>query len=163
MSDLALQWNPALGTGDLALSGLDYVADDGLETAALLSLACDAPAKPGDQLPSAPDDLRGWWADAVPFVDGDQFGSRLWTLARSKNDPNVLALAERIALEALQWMLDDLVAETVTTSASFVDASFKPPASKPAAGLLIAITITRPKSSPRTFRYARLWDAQGAN
>lgn len=152
MSDVALIWDPVTGAGDFEIASGDLIADDGLETAIFLSLFCDAPAKPGDPLPSDPDDVRGWWADAVPWVEGDVFGSRFWLLSRAKSVPTVLADAEAIVREGLQWMIDDSVISALSAAASFM---------KNSAGVLVAITVERPKKSPRTFQYEILWAAEG--
>lgn len=69
----------------------------------------------------------GWWADAYPgpTVEGDRddFGSRLWTLARAGlTQPRVVETADMVR-EALQWMIADELAADVRVSAQRVGAS----------------------------------------
>lgn len=85
---------------------------DPIDGAIVLSLFCDA-----RDAAAGGDEPRGWWGDALN--DGDRWGSRLWTLARrAKNTPETLRLAEDYAHEALQWLLDDGEASTLSITAS---------------------------------------------
>lgn len=157
MSDLALIWSAELGCADLALSGDDFVSDEGLRTAVELSLFTDRRAEPGDVLPDGETDRRGCWADAVADVDGDRMGSRLWLLARAKNTPDVLSRAEEYAREALAWLLADKVASSVTVVAEFLAVGDR---GVPALGL--TVTIQRPSGSPAVFKFGRVWAAEEA-
>lgn len=87
----------------------DFESDEGLETAVLISLFTDRRAKDDDILPDPDsDDKRGWWGDLVsPATEGDQIGSRLWLLERSKTLPSILQKAKQYTKEALQWLIDD--------------------------------------------------------
>lgn len=151
MSDIRLTWDNAKGAADFRTVKNDLEADDGLETAVLLSLYTDRRAEPNDALPDGGTDRRGWWADAVPVVSGDLFGSRLWLLSRSKQTPDVLARAEEYALEALQWLLDDKVVESV----EIVELKF------PKLGQMTGgVRIKRPARDSVTFKFNRTWQAQ---
>lgn len=150
MSDIAIRWDTA--AGDLLVEADDLAVDDGLETAVILSLFCDRRAEPGDQLPSATDDLRGWWGDAVPDVDADRIGSRLWLLSRSTLSEAVVARAEEYAREALAWLLEDKVAEAVDVTAEVVRYGV----------LGLAVSITRPGKDAVSYRYNYNWAAQEA-
>lgn len=151
MSDLALIWEST--SADLAIEANDLGTDDGMETAVLLSLFLDRQAEPGDELPMGETDRRGWWADAVPVVEGDEIGSRLWLLARAKDTATVRVRAEGYAREALEWLVEDRVAERVDVTAS-----------APAPGVLsLSIDIYRPSSAePTRFRFADVWRAMEA-
>jgi phage gp46-like protein len=150
--DIALRWNAAQLAADLAIEANDLVRDGGLETAVLLSLFTDRRAEDGDPLPAAATDRRGWWGDAVPVVAGDRIGSRLWLLARSKETPKALERVEEYAREALQWLLDDRVAERVDVTAEI-----------PRPGMLgLTVQIFRPRADPVTYRFNHAWSAQGA-
>jgi phage gp46-like protein len=128
---------------DYALSGIGLEADDGLETAVILSLFTDRRAESDDVAPDGRDDRRGWWADAWPASEGDRIGSRLWLLHREKQLPIVLARAEEYAREALAWLVEDGVAESVAVSASI-----------PRAGILgLDVSITRPRSPTVQYRF----------
>jgi len=146
MTDLALVWDNARWGGDLAVAGGDFVADDGLRTAVLLSLFLNAPAKPDDVLPAGAD-RQGWWGDALAEVPGDVTGSRLWLLAREKQLSTVLHRARDYAGEALDWLVAQRIAAAVEVSAT-----------NPAPGVLaLAITLTRPSGQREVFDL--LWEA----
>ena len=72
-------------------------------------------AGPDDPLDD--DDRKGWWADCVPTVAGDQIGSRLWLLRRRTLIDDTLRDAREYAEEALRWMTDDEIVTTVTVTA----------------------------------------------
>jgi phage gp46-like protein len=128
----------------------DLETDEGLETAVIISLFTDARAAEGDVLPDGGSDRRGFWGDAVPVVDGDQVGSKLWLLGRAKQTPDVLARAQQYAQESLAWLVEDQVASQVEVTAT-----------TPRPGMLaLEVTIHRPKVSPVTYRYAAAWAAQ---
>lgn len=141
MSDIRTLWN-GLSGGVWALDGASLAADDGLETAVVLSLftdRLDAAAPAGAR--------RGWWGDAVAEVPGDLLGSRLWTLAREKQTPQVLGLAVAYTQEALAWLVDDGVARSVGVSADWV-----------ATGVLgLVVTINRTAKPVVQFRFERFW------
>ncbi|MDE1905021.1 MAG: phage GP46 family protein [Rhodospirillales bacterium] len=145
---MALVWNTGAGEADLAIAAADLATDDGLETAVILSLFCDAPAQPGDAIPDGSGDRRGWWGDLpVSGADSggtaDHVGSRLWLLERALQVPDTLRRAEVYAREALQWMIDDGVAGSVVASASF-----------PALGqMALSVTIGQ-EGSAAVFDYA---------
>lgn len=152
MSDLALLWSDTDVAADFAIEENDLAADDGLETAVLLSLFTDRRAESGDILPDAEVDRRGWWGDAFPTVDGDRIGSRLWLLGRSKETADVVARAEEYAREALAWLVEDKVAESVVVTASVVSRGV----------LGLSVEIARPAVDPAKFQFDYTWAAQEA-
>ncbi len=95
---------------DMRLEGVDVIRDAGFETSVLISLLTDARAGVEDVLPHGGDDLRGWWADE--FLESP-FPSKLWLLSRSKMTPQVLADGKQYAEQALEWMIEDGIAESV--------------------------------------------------
>lgn len=125
MADIALIWDPANGRADFAVVDGDLAMDEGLGTAVIISLFCDRVAESGDVIPDGSDDPRGWWGDTplpnqTDLPGGiDLTGSRLWLLARSLQVTETLRKAESYAREALQWMIDDGIAGSVTASAVF--------------------------------------------
>lgn len=150
MSDLALRWDGH--AADLAVEADDLVRDDGLETAVILSLYTDRRADDGDVLPDGGTDRRGWWGDAVPPVEGDRIGSRLWLLSREKEADQALRRAEEYAREALQWLVDDRVAERVEVAAEIPESG----------RLALNVVIHRPKAEPVRYRFDHIWAAQRA-
>lgn len=117
---IALDWGPRL-TPDLALTeGGALARDDGLRTAVLLSLFCDARAAPDDPVPDPLNpDRRGWIGDVLAPVDGDRWGSRLWLLAREKQTEATRRRAELYAREALAWLVEDGLAARVEVEAAW--------------------------------------------
>jgi phage gp46-like protein len=153
MSDIALQWSEIEHAADVAIELNDLVQDGGLETAVMLSLFTDRQAEVGDVLPDGETDRRGWWADAAPVVEGDRIGSRLWLLAREVESQAVLDRAVTYAREALQWLLDDKVAERVEVTAEI-----------PRRGMLgLVVEIFRPQQDVVRYRFRHVWTAQEAN
>jgi phage gp46-like protein len=150
VSDIALKWDGE--SADLAIDANDLVSEDGLETAVLISLFTDRRAEPGDILPDAETDRRGWWGDAIPAAPGDTIGSRLWLLAREKDQQRVRTRAEEYAREALRWLIDDLVASRVDVTTEIISRGV----------LALGIQIQRPKVDPVSYRYNYAWAAQAA-
>ncbi len=137
-------------TGDWLLAGPSLAQDDGLETAVIISLFSDRRAKPSDKLPGAPDDRRGWWGDSFPAVRGDRIGSRLWLLHRSKQLPEVVALARDYARESLRWLVDDGVARRVNVTAEVVRNGV----------LGLGIEIVRASKPVAQYRFETFWKGQ---
>ena len=124
MTDLALVWNPETQLADMAVADGDLAVDDGLRTAVIISLLTDKRAPDDAVIPDGSGDRRGWWGDlpldapdAPPA--GDHIGSWLWLLAREKQLPETARRAEAYARDALQWMIDDGVAQRVDALATF--------------------------------------------
>ncbi|SFT73695.1 phage GP46 family protein [Halomonas saccharevitans] len=115
--DIALRYDPGAKRFDLRLEGGDLLADEGLETAVLLSLFTDRRALLEDRLPDGSSDRRGYWADA--YRDR-RHGSRLWLLHREKAEEDVRRRAREYAEEALAWLIEDGIAESVEVEARHV-------------------------------------------
>ena len=105
---------------DWVIKDHDLASDDGLKTAIILSLFTDRRALEDDPLPDGSDDRRGWWADAFA---GDQIGSRIWLLEREKDTREVVNRARDYAEEALQWLIEDGIAQRIEVMAGWVDQS----------------------------------------
>ena len=105
------------GACDWLVAGAGLESDEGLQTAILISLFTDRRASVGD-VPQGTGQ-RGWWGDSYAPEAGDQIGSRLWLLARSKQLPATLRQAEQYAREALQWLVDDGVAQNISATAEW--------------------------------------------
>lgn len=89
--------------------------DEGLNTAVLVSLFTRRLAANDDELTDPlSEDRMGWWADPYADVTDDLIGSRLWLLRRSKTSQSTMNLAKTYIEEALQWLIDDGVAESIT-------------------------------------------------
>ena len=86
-----------------------------LVRAVMISLFTWRRANADDVLPdlSANPERMGWWADNFPTVPNDRIGSRLWLLSRAKLTAETIRKAREYAQEALQWLIDDGVAQRV--------------------------------------------------
>lgn len=132
---------------DLKVENGDFVGDEGLETAVSISLFTERRVS-DEQLPDQETNKKGWWGDMFPDVDQDQIGSRLWTLERAKRTTETLRLYEDYSREALQWLIEDGVADSVEVSAEY-DSN----------GQLIG-TIVIAKPANEETRFLVNWDAQ---
>lgn len=146
MSDIALVWN---GTeADLAIEGGDLVLEEGLQTAAVISLFSDRRARLDDVLPADDGDRRGWVGDAWPRVDGDQIGSRLWLLNREKDVSETLRRAREYARESLAWLIEDGIGASLDVQASV-----------PIRGVLrLELTVNRRDGSTLNHQFDTLWE-----
>ena len=145
MTALMLAWNVETATADLSLA--TGQPDAALRTAIVISLFTDRRAAEDDVLPEADGDRRGWWADAVPAVEGDLIGSRLWLLARGKRTAETVRLARDYALEALAWLLSDGIAGSLDVQSE----------ARGDNAIALAVIITRP-NGPARQRFDFLWE-----
>lgn len=115
--DFATILSPGL-TFDWAIAAGDLAVDDGLDTAVAISLWTDRLANADDVIPDGTGDRRGWGGDAyLPLLASgapDHIGSRLWLLSRALEILETAQRAQAYCREALQWLLDDGVAASVT-------------------------------------------------
>lgn len=113
--DLLLAFG-ALGA-DMKLTGNDLARDEGLLTAVVVSLFTDRLADSADELPAGETDRKGWWGDSTLPKRNERLGSKLWLIRREKQLAKVAARAEEYAREALQWLVEDRLARSVSVSA----------------------------------------------
>ena len=121
------------------------VTDD-LPRAVLISLFTWRRANPDDDLPAS--NKYGWWGDSYPTELNDRIGSRLWLLSRAKMLPETVARAEEYATEALQWLIDDGVADSVQIRAERQTLDT----------LALQITLTRGDKAALNIRFINVWD-----
>jgi phage gp46-like protein len=112
--DLALIYNPALQAFDIAVDGADLAADDTFSSAAVVSLLNDRQVEAYEVKPG--EDRRGWWADAYA-TNNHKTGSRLWLLEREKQLPSVVQRCKQYCEEAMQWFVDDGLAQAISVTA----------------------------------------------
>lgn len=150
MTDFVMQMTTAPGKlpqFDIATDAEAMTPENSLTTAVTLSLFTDRLANVDDTLPDESQDRRGWWADALSGETHDKIGSRLWLLNREKQTTNVLRRAEDYAYEALEWLIEDGIASSVTVTAS-----------NPRRGWLkLDIAMDKPDGDSVNFDY--LWEA----
>ncbi len=154
MSDIALVMTEGdtIPSFDFAIANGDIVLDEGLRSSVILSLFTDRLAEADDVLPDGGTDRRGWWGD-LPVSLGDErdnSGSRLWLLDRAKAFASTAMLAKHYIAEALQWMIDDGVAKTVSVETQWNAPGF----------LAIGLNISQADQSGRAdSRYDLPWKA----
>lgn len=160
--DIKIRWVPSECRGDWVIENGDIGLDSALTSAVLVSLFSDrvAPETVTTDAASAgivgaPDaegsnraDRRGWWGDAY---NAAPIGSRLWQLARTivANQTSVLRETEAICHEALQWLVDDGVVQSVNVAASWGQKN----------ALIFKITIRKPgQLAAQDFLFSWAWE-----
>ena len=138
--DMALIQTPS-GKLDIVFQDYDMQQDDGLRTAILLSLFVDASAKQGDVLPDGGGNKRGFWASP-------ELGSRLWLLDRSKQTDAVLQAARDYADEALLWLVDDGVAQSVDVQTSWLRTGL----------IILRVTVFKKDGSSASYKFEQTWE-----
>lgn len=138
---------------DWAMAQGALETDDGLETSVINSLFSNRVAAADDVIPDGTGNRQGFWGDmALDSGAPDYFGSRLWLLSRVGATKKTAALAQKYALEALQWLLDDGVAGAIDVSATYVSAD----------QLRLTIIITRQVAGkPVNHRFDYVWNTSG--
>ena len=135
---------------DIVIEDGDLKADNGLETAALISLFSDKRITL-EQIPDPENetDRRGWWADLISEPLDDEIGSRLWVLERKGKVTNATAIEmESILLEAFNWMLEDGIAASIVTDAERVNTN----------DISGSVQITKPTGEQIPFQF--VWNGQ---
>lgn len=140
---------------DATLVAGQYEPDNGLRTALLLSLFCDALADDDDELPEEQGgetfpDRRGYWADALSRLGpDDRWGSRLWLLKGETLTSETRTRARRYALEACRWVETMGLGRIAVETELFAERR---------GWLVIEVTVTdATKGDIRSFRF--LWDS----
>ena len=116
---------------------------DPLVRAVIVSLFTWRRADPDDVVE---DTKWGWWGDNVSDIENDQIGSRLWLLARERLTQSTLNRAEQYAQEALDHLVEDGVATSVTVTAERIRLD----------GLGLTVTITR-DGKQTNLRFSNVW------
>jgi len=96
----------------------DIVADNGLETAVIISIWSNRRVKE-EELPFGKTQKEGWWGDMYPEKDGDKIGSKLWTLNPEKTTNETLKKSEDYTKECLNWMIDDGIASAINVLSEY--------------------------------------------
>lgn len=106
---------------DLQVADGDLVPELTLRTAIMLSLFSDRRATSEELVRFGGSDPRGYWGDLLATVPGDEWGSKLWLLEREKQTDETLNRAREYARDALLWLDEDGIAETVEIEAAWMD------------------------------------------
>lgn len=135
------------GLFDAVFESNDLSTDEGLQTAVTISLFTDRRVS-ADELPDGQSDQRGWWGDALN-ENNDKIGSKLWILEREKITTEVFEDFKTYCEEALQWMIDDEIAESVVVTVERIDLY----------SISVVIEINRPQDERQRYRFNYLWNA----
>ena len=137
MSDLSIMWKD--GEGDVVSLDSTLLTDDSLTNAIVISLFTDARV----------DNQRGWWGNDFNQNEERQveMGSRLWTLARSKQLADVLDDAQAYAEQAVQWLIDDGHALAIDVMATNPEQSV----------LLLSVVVTLPNGQTEQRTFSAVW------
>lgn len=152
MSDIKTIFDATLLRGDFGqdVTGL-VLTDLGLDTAVIISLFTDRRANDYDELPDENGGRRGWWGDALLEDDGDQIGSRLWLISRELQTDETLNRAQEYVEEALAWIVDKGVAQSVSVECWWVRAGM----------LGIHVVIKEPGGIKLDRNYEYVWSNYG--
>jgi len=123
----------------------DFEASEGLDTAILLSLLEERRANSAEV--STPQNRRGWIGNELGDIATYELGSKLWLLDQERLTTDTLNRAVDYARQALQWLLDNDIAQSVTINGEiqFPD------------GIRLFITLTRDNNNIESF-FFNLWD-----
>ena len=137
MSDLSIMWKD--GEGDVVSLDSTLLTDDSLTNAIVISLFTDARV----------DNQRGWWGNDFNQNEERQveMGSRLWTLARSKQLADVLEDTQAYAEQALQWLIDAGHALAIDVMATNPEQSV----------LLLSVVVTLPNGQTEQRTFSAVW------
>lgn len=135
-------------TTEWRLAGGALAADHDIKTALLISLFSDRRAEDDDVLPGEAGGRRGFWGDA--FAQR-RIGSRLWLLGREKQLTEVVNRAREYAQEAVQWLVDDGICDSVAVDAAVIG--------KGTLGL--SVVAKRNAAAPLTYKFAFAWNGTG--
>lgn len=148
--DIALTFAQGTMVADIDFLKGDLRSDKDLETAITISLFSDARARDDDPL-EFNESKRGWWGDTFTEINGDRYGSRLWLLRREKVLDSVLQRAKEYADEALKWLIDDRVAESVKVTTEVVGR-------RPNGILGIKVELKKPQQVAQSLRFEYAWE-----
>jgi len=116
MTDIALGIQD--GCINILTDSAGLKSDAGLETAVLISLFTDSRVASG-QVPSGETSQRGWWGDQFLKNEGDSLGSKMWTVTdRNVVTATTVASVQTRARQALEWMIEDGVAQSIEVTAT---------------------------------------------
>jgi phage gp46-like protein len=99
------------GIFDIPISGTEFESVSGVETAILVTVFTEARSD-SDTIPDA-FNRRGWVGNLLTLEEGYELGSLLWTLSQARLTQNTLNTASDTVKKALNWMIEDGIADTI--------------------------------------------------
>jgi phage gp46-like protein len=124
---------PSLDGGEITIEGGQPLMEHGLSTAVYLSLWTDL----------------GWWGNALAG-EHEEIGSGCEALENEPLSNKVRMDYEEAARQALAWMKDSGIAESVKVEAAILTPT----------ALELTVTIEEPHGAASTSRYRTNWQAQ---
>lgn len=115
MSDISSFWDVDRLRADWREGQGDLVSGNDLQTAIIISLFTDLPARPDDDIDGT--DRKGWWGNVG---EEKAVGSLLWLLRRSKLTPAVALKAEGYCSEATSWLVSDGVVASIDVATQII-------------------------------------------
>jgi phage gp46-like protein len=107
-TDAIIAWDEANQVFDISIGDNgDLATDIDLKTSLLISILADRRSLNNDSIPNS----RGWVGDAIKEESATIIGSRIWLLGRRKQTNQTLQELEIYAQEALDWYVDQGIAE----------------------------------------------------
>lgn len=143
--DIALLLQGGQPNADIGILNGDLITNKDLQSAIIISLLCNRLAEVGD-VPTGTD-RQGWWGDTYLTNNGFLIGSRLWLLHRANATQETANLAQSYCLEALQWLITQGVANSISVQAE-INGLY---------ALLISIQIYKPDTTVETFQFEYVW------
>ncbi len=137
----------ATGLYDFSLdSSGDIFTENFFDTSILMSLFCERRATPSEMPASH---LRRGWIGNESTPDFE-IGSKLWLFEQSRLRREVLNGIGSVAVESLQWMIDDSISLELSTNASLESSN----------SIVLLVIITRPNSRVERRKF-ELWKETG--
>lgn len=143
MLDIKLVQQPDLSY-DLEFENGDFIIDDGLETALVVSILSDRRAD--NSQVSQRELRRGWIGDLVTTLPGFKLGSHIWLSEQARITQETLTTIQDSAEKSLDWMFSAELITEVEARASITTKS----------SILLLITVTSPNGSVSTKAF-NLW------
>lgn len=147
--DIKLLQNPNDFLFNVLFEKDEFLSDKGMETMVTISLFSDARITELE-LPAGETYRGGWWGEAAVALEPEAFGSKLWLLDREKQLPELLVRVEEWVLRALDWMIEEGIAQSISAEATYPRDEF----------MRIDIEIVRPEQERLSFNYDFLWEGQ---
>jgi phage gp46-like protein len=136
------------GSFTLSITNGDLTSEEGFDTAIFMSLFTDARAT--EQQIATPENRRGWLGDTVSPVKDRSLGSLLYLVNQKRLTQDTLNKTVNFTKLALNWMITDGLAKSITVTGELV----------PRSGIGLNIKI-KTKLGPEINRYIKLWEVTG--
>lgn len=138
----------SVGEWTLGITGSDLTPEDGFDTAIAMTLFTDARAP--DSVVAIPEKRSGWMGNLESPVEDRQLGSLLWLVDQSKLTQDTLNTSVNYARLALNWFIEDGLANSVVVTGEIV----------PRSGIRLTVVFTAQSGEVST-HYFNLWEATG--